>query len=184
MPTQQIIIFDGPDMCGKSNIAKELSNQLSIPYFKASSEHDTFLKHQDRFLNQLIYADPRVLDILKQTGHSVIFDRAYPSEWAYSALLQRKTDWGMLCALDDGYAQLSAKLIICVRKSYEGITDDIQPKFGSDVLQEQDRLYREFADWTKLTTLVLDTSSEDIVAQTLAIRTWLSHPNAGRWSAI
>lgn len=173
---QRVIIFDGPDMCGKSNIARELSQRIGVPYFKASSEHETFLHRQSRFIDQLEHADPRVLDFLKQTGHSVIFDRAYPSEWVYSKLLDRPTNMPVLHELDRGYAAIGAKLIVCVRSSYAGITDDIQPKFTQEVLEKQDALYRQFAGgWTLLDNLVLDTSSEDLPAQITTIREFLGY---------
>jgi hypothetical protein len=172
-PAQRIVIFAGPDMTGKSNIAKELSRQINVPYFKASSEHQTFLHDQDEFLLQLQHADPRLLDFLKQTGASAIFDRAYPCEWVYSQLLGRDTDFEVLEHLDDEYAKLDARLIICVRKNYDGIVDDIQPKFGPKVLMQQDELYQNFEIWTKLRTMVLYTDDEDLTQQVKEIRYFL-----------
>ena len=162
---QNIIFFDGPDMCGKTQIAKALSKRSGIPYFKASSEHETYKRAQNVFLEQLVHADPRVLDILKQTGHSMIFDRAYPSEWVYSKLLDRYTDEDTLLQLDAGYAALGAKLIIPVRSSYVGIVDDMDPKLTSDRLQDLDDLYREFAEWTDVDTLLLNVDDEDLVRE-------------------
>lgn len=72
---QRIIIMIGPDRCGKTEIAKRLAFLQGLPYFKASSEHETYLSKQGQFVQQLKHADPRMVDFLSQTGHSVIFDR-------------------------------------------------------------------------------------------------------------
>jgi hypothetical protein len=162
-------------MCGKTSIAKELSFQTDIPYFKAVSEHETYLEEQNEFLMQLKYADPRTLDFLAQTGHSVIFDRAYPSERVYSELLNRRTDNYALVELDLGYGDLDARLIICVRSTYEGIVDDIDPKLNTAKLKEIDRLYRAFAKWTCLKTLILDTTSENLAEQISVVREFLGY---------
>lgn len=165
MHNQTIIFVDGPDMCGKTEIARALSKHLHIPYFKASSEHETYNNSQEMFLEQLIHADPRVLDLLKQTGHQVVFDRGYPSEWVYSRLLDRPTSEDTLLRLDAEYAALRAKLIIPVRSSYDGIVDDMDPKLTSNKLQELHDLYIEFAEWTDLETLVLNVDDEDIIRE-------------------
>ena len=59
---QQIVFFVGPDRCGKTEISKATSAAIGVPYFKASSEHDSFLSSKvtkrEAFLNQLRYADP------------------------------------------------------------------------------------------------------------------------------
>ena len=52
---QQVIMLVGPDRCGKTEIAKELSKRTGIPRFKASTEHDTYLNGLSGFLNQLLY---------------------------------------------------------------------------------------------------------------------------------
>ena len=84
MSKQHVVMFVGPDRCGKTNIIAEVERLTGIPSFKATSEHDSFLSSKttkrEAFLNQLRYADPRVFDILKQTGYSLMFDRAHPCD--------------------------------------------------------------------------------------------------------
>ena len=179
---QHIVIFDGPDMCGKTAIATELSRQINVPYFKASSEHKTFLKDcgDDRdwqeppdFLHQLRHADPRMLDFLRQTGHSVIFDRAYPSEVVYSALFHRQTDLDAVIELDKGYADLDAKFILCARRSYDGIHDDLKPDMGPETLRQQHELYLDFFKATRLRSMLLYTDDQNLPKQIAAIRDFL-----------
>ena len=40
--TQRLIIFEGPDLCGKTNIAEAVSKQFGIPVYKSGREHDLF----------------------------------------------------------------------------------------------------------------------------------------------
>src|ERR1044072_5761579 len=112
---QQIIVLCGPDRCGKTEIAKELSSRLGIPSFKASSEHETYLKQPNQFVYQLRYADVRMVDFLAQTGYSVIMDRAWPCERAYSQVMNRQTDPTALIRIDNAMAKLGARVVICYR---------------------------------------------------------------------
>ncbi len=163
---QRIVFFVGPDMCGKTEIAKALSRMTDIPYFKASSEHDAFLSSRvskrELFLNQLRYADPRVMDLLKQTGQSVIFDRGYPCEYAYSKVFERETDTKMLKHLDEQWSTLDARIVLCYRSSYAGITDDLDPTVKGEVLHKLHDAYADFASWTRCKLLRLNVDDEDL----------------------
>lgn len=160
-------------MCGKTQIAKELSRRLDVPYFKAASEHQSFLKEPNKFVMQLRYADPRVADLLRQTGHSVIFDRAWPCEWVYSQALGRVTDWDALRHSDQLYASIGTKIVICRRASYEGIVDDIDPRLNGSLLAAIDGLYEEFSRWTKCETMFLNVDDEDLDREVSEIERWL-----------
>jgi len=164
--TQRIIILCGPDRCGKTEIGKELSRVTGIPYFKAISEHDSYLSSKaskrEAFLNQLRYADPRVFDILKQTGHSIIFDRAFPCELVYSKVMGRETDMTMLTHMDEMWASINVKIILCQRTSYVGIVDDIDSDIESHMLNELHREYNEFVEWSKCEVYKLNVDDEDL----------------------
>lgn len=162
MMKQQIIFFVGADMCGKTQIAKEVSRITGIPYFKASSEHSSYLSKQDLFLNQLRYADMRVFDLLRQTRQSIIFDRGYPCEKVYASVMGRKTDEDLLRLEDESYASLGAKIVICYRNSYKDIVDDLDPNINESVLNELTQKYIEFSRWTKCKTLLLNVDDENL----------------------
>lgn len=163
---QKIVMICGPDMTGKTQIAQELSRRTGLPYFKATSEHTSFLSSRvsknDQFLNQLRFADPRVLDLLRQTGHSVIFDRAYPCEYSYSKVLGRETDMKMLHHVDEEWANIGARVVLCHRSSYVGIEDDLDPTINAEVLQKLHDEYFTFASWTKTKLLKLNVDDEDL----------------------
>ena len=163
---QRIVMFVGPDRCGKTQIAQEVSKRSGIPYFKASSEHDAFLSSRvskrELFLNQLRYADPRVIDVFKQGGFSMLFDRAYPCEVAYASVFNRETDLTMLHHLDEEWSKLGAAIILCQRSSYDGIYDDLDPTVGPKMLQAIHDAYEEFARWTQCRLLRLNVDDEDL----------------------
>ena len=170
---QRLIFFVGPDMCGKTQIAQATSRFLSVPYFKATSEHTSFLSTRvstsDQFLNQLRFADPRVLDILRQTGHSVVFDRGFPCEYAYSRVFGRETDMVMLKHVDEAYAALGASVIFCHRSTYAGIHDDLDPSIGQELLDKLHAAYEDFASWTKCRLLRLNVDDEDLKREVLDV---------------
>lgn len=163
---QSVVMVVGPDMTGKSQIAKELARITLTPYYKASSEHDAFLSSRlsknELFLNQLRYADPRVFDLFKQCSFNAIFDRAYPCERVYSEVFYRVTDDAMLEHLDQQWASIGTKVILCQRSSYEGITDDLDPTVGQETLQKLHVAYDAFASWTKCSVLKLNVDDENL----------------------
>jgi len=160
---QNIILFEGADMVGKTEIAKELAKKLDIPYFKNTGEWKSFLDPKDYFVNTLRYAEPYFLSYLKQTEASVILDRSYPSEWVYSKAFGRETDDNALAAIDQKFHDLGAKIIICHRSTYKGIKDDRFPdKLGSEKLEEIDRLYDKFSAWTRCSVIRLLVDDEDL----------------------
>jgi len=65
---QTVIIMEGPDGCGKTEIGKALSKQFGIPYFKVNSEHENWRK--GKFKEALEFDQTYITQFLKQTGHS------------------------------------------------------------------------------------------------------------------
>lgn len=166
MNLQRIIFMVGPDMTGKTEISKELSVRTGIPYFKATSEHETFLSSRvskrEAFLNQMRYADPRVFDVLKQSGHSLIFDRGFPCEKVYSEVLGRETDLQIIDHMDEMWASIGALIVLCHRKSYAGISDDLDPTIGATVLQSIHDAYMKFVQSTRCQVLKLAVDDENL----------------------
>ena len=162
MKDQMVIIFDGPDGCGKTNIANALSELLRIPVFKNQFEWDNFDLDVsgNYFINAIRYQHPYILSFLKQTGNSVIFDRAHPSEFAYSRVFGRETCEKSLKLCDDMSAELSAKIIIPYRSSY----NDVEDEYGVTPahLERIESEYRDFANHTKCDVYFLNVDDEDL----------------------
>jgi len=162
MKTQRVIIFDGPDGCGKTNIANALSKLTGIPVFKNEFEWDYFdiESKNEYFINAIRYQHPYLLSYIKQSSSSVIFDRAHPSEYVYPKVFSRKTDLSALRLCDDMSAELEAKIVIPYRSSYENVKDEygVMPEH----LRQADNYYREFAEWTRCETLFLNVDDENL----------------------
>jgi len=157
---QRIVIYDGPDSCGKSEMAKELSRRLGISYFKNADEHRYFLKDPSYFLNAIRYVDTYFTSYLESSGASIILDRAWPSEWIYSQALGRKTDFDLLRELDNRHAKLGTVIVIPSRSSYAKMRDDYESINNN--IATIDTLYHEFASWTKCSVIKLNVDDEDM----------------------
>tara|TARA_R100000808_G_C2155555_1_gene168661 strand:+ start:15517 stop:16047 length:531 start_codon:yes stop_codon:yes gene_type:complete len=159
---QQLIIFCGPDKTGKTEIAHELSSRLGIPTFKACDEKSKF-RNEKNFINEMRYADPRMLDLLSQTGYSLILDRAYPCEWVYSQFFHRETDLSAVRNSDRHFASLGTKIIVCFRSDYSGLYDEDRPDLLTEEnLNKLSKLYFEFGKWTQCDIYYLNVDSEDL----------------------
>lgn len=170
---QMVLIFGGPDMCGKTNISQELSKRLNVPYFKPSEEKLTFLNNQEKFVMDTRYADTRMVDFLKQTSHSVIFDRGYPCEWVYSRFFGRKTDDFALNHIDHIHSQIGTRVIIPYRTTYDNVVDDLDSNLRGEKLVAIENLYRDFSKWTRLKCLFLNVDSNSLDDEILDIMKFL-----------
>jgi hypothetical protein len=158
---KKIIIFDGPDKCGKTEMATELSNRIKYPYFKNKSEWDAFEKDPEYFLNALKYGDTYFFNYMRQTNSKVILDRSFPSEWCYSRVFNRPTDEKVLRHVDKLAADAGACIVIPYRTSYAGMHDDVH-QIDENQLKLLSSVYEEFAEWTVCKVLRLCVDSEDI----------------------
>jgi len=168
-----LIALEGPDMTGKTQVAAELSRQLGLPVFKNSGEWFTDLRDPSYFKNLLKYGATFLTDFLHQTRASVIMDRNYASEWVYSRHFNRETDDEVLRKVDEKFAEANGKIVICRRKSYNGICDDLHSYIDSHALERLDGLYAEFEKWTKCEVLTIWVDDENLERETLEIREWL-----------
>ena len=164
MPDKQwVIIFDGPDGCGKTNIAQALASAIGVPYFKNSAEHKYFRSNPDYFIDAIRYVDTYFTSYLEATGQSIILDRAWPSEWIYSQVMGRDTDMDVLKSLDTRHAKLNTIIIIPHRTSYVDVDeqyDEVKAR-----LEQIDTKYKEFAEWSQCHTLLMNVHSEDLQRQ-------------------
>jgi hypothetical protein len=149
---QEIILFEGPDGVGKTSIAKGLSQATGIPYFKMNSEHDNWRK--GKFREALEFDQTYLSQFLRQTGCSVIIDRAWPSEWVYSRVFKRDTNHLILQQLDLEWAALGAKIIIPWRQDYsKNREDELIPKEKLKSIHDK---YFDFIRWTKCNVIPLN----------------------------
>jgi len=187
MNNNKTIIVEGPDNCGKTEIAHALSHAISQPYFRMSTQHENWRK--GGFLNALRYDQTYLSSLLLQTGASIVIDRAYPSEFAYSRVFERETDMETLRAVDLSCAAAGVTHLICVRCDYSNnATDELIP---NSKLQELHDAYvghagtssiKSFIQWTKCQCIVLyvDDFEDDVRLQMPLLVSELGHVWSGR----
>ena len=165
------LAFVGPDRTGKSNIAAGLAKKLKeagvdVPVFKNSGEWVTDLKSEDYFLNLLRFGGPFLMDFIRQTDVSVILDRFYPCEYAYSKAFNRTTDEKTIWWLDSEFACAGGKIIFCMREDYSECKDDVYPDdLTEKKLIEIDNYYKEFQKATTCESMVLYTDDQNLEKQ-------------------
>jgi thymidylate kinase len=169
---QRVVIFEGCDKVGKTEMARELSSRLQVPYFKNKAEWKAFSLEPDYFVKALRYGDPYFYTFLRDTKTSVILDRSYPSEWVYSKVYGRKTDDDALKHIDSFAASFGVKIIIPYRSSYVGLKDDIHD-ISEYHLQKLSDAYEEFAKWTKCDVLRFCIDSENLEWEMKTIQEFL-----------
>ena len=158
MNKQKVIIFEGLDRSGKTSIATETSKLLGIPYFK-------FEKHnywdEKKYENATYYDQPFFVELLKQTGLSIVADRAYPSEYAYAPLFDRQLDEKFLRKIDDAHAELGTIIVLCIKRNVNEKDEKVPMDKYKDIISR----YLDFSMWTKCHVIILDTTALDLESQ-------------------
>ena len=159
----QVIILDGPDGCGKTNIGLALAERLGISYFKNEGEWDHFADKDktEYFLNCIRYRHPHLLEFLNATNTSVVLDRAYPSEFVYPGLFNRETDPRAVNLCDVMCAEMNAKIIIPCRSDYSEVKDQFD-FVDEEMLNKIHKGYKDFSCWTSCDVLMLNVDDEDL----------------------
>ena len=160
-----IIMFIGQDMCGKTEISTQLASLFGWQYYKNSDEFSIFTNPSYSADDMVKYSTPAILNFLKQCNfqnNGIILDRSVPCHFAYSKALNRQFDEELLWKFDEEFANLNAKIILCYKTKYtnfndEYVTEDIQ----LDVL----KYYKEYLTKTKMKYIEICTDSEDLVQE-------------------
>ena len=139
MKNQNLIIFEGPDGCGKTNIAAEVSLMVDIPVYKSGLENDMFFDKNAQYLT-LKYGNYEMINLLDVTNASVMFDRFFPSEWVYSQVFKRNSDLDLVLKYDKMWNNLGGK-IIWLDKPFMDVEDELVPQSRYNDLREK---YREY----------------------------------------
>lgn len=145
-----VIIMEGPDGCGKTNIGKALAEELGYYYFKVDSEKHNW--RAGKFKEALEFDQTYIAQFLTQVPVDVVIDRAFPSEFVYSAVFKRETNPMVLKKVDEMFGDMDAVVIILLRHDYSGVKDDLVPT--SD-LQKIHHLYWAFYAETNCRCIVM-----------------------------
>ena len=157
---QNLIIFEGPDLCGKTNIAEEVSRRLGIPVYKSGREHDLFHDKDAQYLT-LKYGNYEMIKILDTTSASIMFDRFFPSEWVYSQVYDRTRDLSLVMEYDRYWASLGGKIIWLDKPEMDGEDELIESSRYNEIRQK----YEEYMALTECDIFRLDTTDRDLENQ-------------------
>ena len=162
-----IIIFEGIDGTGKTNISKELSKRINYKYLKFKPESNRWFDPEI----DLIYGVRKELFYLKEFNLKVILDRHFPSEYVYSQVYNRPFLEKLLRKVDLEFKKLKTLIIICVKniKNYE----DELLKFDDETYKKIKDKFVEFSKWTKCNVILFDTTNEDLENQMKRILNYL-----------
>jgi thymidylate kinase len=160
---QRVIILEGTERTGKTNIAAGLSKRLGLPIFKAQVQKKFFMGDRSQFLPFLRFGETTLADFLEQTGTSVILDRNWPSEIVYSEYFNRPTDPSVVAQLDETYARMGALIVVATRlNGYAGFVDEDDLTIKEKQIAEIDALYKKRIPSVKTRHIFLDTSDENL----------------------
>ena len=156
----KLIIFQGHDMVGKTNIANALSKVINIPLFKFTKQHDK----NPNFLSILRYTAECQIQICEQTNYPIIFDRFVGSQYAYSKFNNRKTDIQKIFDLDYRASKLNGVIIYCYKDKEFYKDDDLQLYTINDY-DLLKKYYDQFLQKSKCRIIKLCTNNEDLQFQ-------------------
>lgn len=157
---QKLIIWEGCDGCGKTNIAAAVSERLGIPVYKSGLEDQMFHDKDSQYL-VLRHGNYEMIKLLDVTNSSVMFDRFFPSEWVYSQVFDRQQDLDTVLALDKYWSQLGGKIIWLDKPNIEE-NDELVPRSKYNEIRKK---YKEYMKLTKCDVLYLDTTDRDLEKQ-------------------
>jgi len=165
-----IIIFDGPDNCGKSTIAKALIKRLDAhSYFKIKQDKIHLNTYNPETLKT---AHELQLDfftqLAKQSNMNIVMDRFHPSEYVYGSLF-RKIDEEIFWHYDKLLAEAGVKIIIPIKPD-RYLEDEL---WTNEQLIKIKEKFMEFADKTACPVLLLRTEDEDLEDQLNRINKFL-----------
>jgi len=167
-----LLIFEGPDCCGKTNIAKAVGERLNIPVYKSGREAEIFHDAEGQYLS-LKWANYEMIKLLETTKASVIFDRFFPSEWVYAQVFDRKTDLDLVKRYDTWWASLGGKIIWLDKHEMDG-EDELIPASKYNELRD---LYFKYMSETKCDLFYLNTTDRDLELQVERICQFLEETN-------
>ena len=101
-----VVILEGEDHSGKSDIAKALGRLLRSSPYRPNGQEIMRGDNLELIKNKILEGIT-VADILNQTKYSIIFDRYYPSEFVYAKVFNRIFHEKELREVDIAFSKLN-----------------------------------------------------------------------------
>lgn len=162
-----VIIFEGFENTGKTEISVALSKALNIPRYKCPTEKGAFNNTYNPEYS-LIYETRKFIEFLEQgIIKNVILDRDYPSEYAYGPIFRKYTYDDLeidqyITEYDRRLYPHNVTIVFCYKPKYKEYYDEV---VDVSYKGEVENRYREFITKTNNQVIMLDTSDENIENQ-------------------
>lgn len=167
----EIVIFEGPDRCGKTEISHALSKIRGLSYFKNHQEHKNFT--QNKFNDTAFIEAAYLIDMLKQVqfaNNGIILDRHMPSEYVYSQVFNRQTDMNAIWQVDEQLSMLGAVIIYCYKDFYKEYEDEVIDLQHIENIKEK---YETYFEQTSMPICYLNTTDENLEREIMEIQEFL-----------
>jgi hypothetical protein len=175
---QRIIIFEGPDGVGKTDLALKLYTITGIKYFKNPKEREIFLDPEIS-MYATTFGGTILAQFLKQTGYSAIIDRAHASEFAYAGAFDRKIDFGAIHEIDQIFSKLGAVIVYCWKNEYKNYSDDLVALNDIHKIKQH---YNKFFKITKCNVIYINTTDENSQEQLTTLVRELNKLGVIKWN--
>ena len=161
-----MLALEGCDKTLKSLFAERLTHLLHVPTYKNKGEWSSKLDSSTYWRDLLEFGGTFLIDFMEQVRPSVILDRFYPSEWVYSQVFNRETNFEVLRWMDERFNAMGGIIILFRRRSYQGFVDDLHVEIDATMLERLDAKYEEFKSWTKCRVVEVWLETEDLQKET------------------
>jgi len=155
------VIFEGPDGCGKTHIAKAfVKRHVEFNYFKLKKDK-VYVKDVSPDILKLGHELEAefFISFVRQVKFNAAFDRNYPSEICYGRAF-RAIDEKYWRIVDLEHSKIGTKIILCIKNAKRKDT-----LFTRKQVEKVQKEYMRFAKETKCKILVLDTTDENLKEQ-------------------
>lgn len=105
----KLIIFEGPDCCGKTTLAKAYARANKAMYFHCTATPALFNALGDYHINVFDNAETNIAN-----GVDVVLDRFWPSEVAYGVMFKRPSSQYPYNRLSELCYQANALYVFCM----------------------------------------------------------------------
>jgi|WetSurMetagenome_2_1015567.scaffolds.fasta_scaffold01141_11 thymidylate kinase len=173
-----IIILEGPDRSGKTEIGLELTKIINCSYFKNHYDVKNFYGTGDHYISvisEMFY----LLNFLEQVplkNKNLILDRFHLTEWAYANAYRRKTNKTLLKELDKKLTDFNSVVIYCYKNNYVNFDDD---HVNINMIDKIKDSYHEILNESSLPILHLNTEDEILKREINEICNFLSKQKGG-----
>ena len=161
MTTKQLILItEGADMTGKTNILNELGRRLDLKKFKNIRENNRWWDPEVDFK----YGVEAIVQMSEQLKLSFMLDRFHASEYAYSKVYDRLTNESRIMDVDLRISKLNGVIIYCYKTPDKYLADD-GGIIDVNKYDEIKKYYDEFFNKTKCHIIKLNTNDENLKEQ-------------------